>query len=782
MVLSFHTKGQDETLAWLKSALDHHRQEVLLEKVFVHTDKSFYLAGELMWFKVYDVDGVFQKPLDLSKIAYLELLGTDQKPVMQAKVALEKGSGQGSFVLPLSLATGIYTLRAYTSWMKNFGTDYFFQKNISIVNSLKKPSYKVDGAGVSYDIHFFPEGGNLVNSVESKVGFRVVDRYGKGVEFTGEIIDQNNQSVAHFSPLVFGMGHFMFTPESGHSYKALVKIGNNNVIVSDFPKAFDTGYVVKADEDGKGHLQVSVSSNKDHPVQPVYLLVHSRQIISFAAVGIPSAGRKVFSVDKNELGEGISQITLFNAARQPVCERLYFKRPQTLTIEASLAQERLNPRKKVDIDLQVSQDGQPSGADLSVSVFRLDSLETGMQNSLLNYLWLSSDLTGEVESPEFYFQPGDKRADEAADNLMLTQGWRRFRWEEVLQNKMASFEFVPEYEGHVINGRITDRKSGQPAENVMTFLSAPGYSFELGTSVSGKAGQVSFDINNLLGKNEIVVQTETHGDSSYRVDILSPFSEKYSPSRSTAFNLSESMRPDLQLRSVSMQVQNAYLADSLQNFVLPAVRDSTSFYGVPDKKYFLDEYTRFTTMEEVMREFVSGVLVHKRQQKFFFRMLNDPYRQFFEDDPLILIDGVPVFDASKIIGMDPLKVKKIEVVNRKYFLGGLTASGILSYSTYNGDLEGYQLDPGALVLEYEGLQLQREFYSPVYETTAQQNSRVPDFRDLLYWSPQIRPDDFGKSHIRFYTSDRLGKYLVFIQGINANGRSGLQKKIIEVIK
>ena len=163
-------------------------------------------------------------------------------------------------------------------------------------------------------------------------------------------------------------------------------------------------------------------------------------------------------------------------------------------------------------------------------------------------------------------------------------------------------------------------------------------------------------------------------------------------------------------------------------------------------------------------------------------MLNDPYRQFFEDDPLILIDGVPVFDASKIIGMDPLKVKKIEVVNRKYFLGGLTASGILSYSTYNGDLEGYQLDPGALVLEYEGLQLQREFYSPVYETTAQQNSRVPDFRDLLYWSPQIRPDDFGKSHIRFYTSDRLGKYLVFIQGINANGRSGLQKKIIEVIK
>jgi hypothetical protein len=415
-------------------------------------------------------------------------------------------------------------------------------------------------------------------------------------------------------------------------------------------------------------------------------------------------------------------------------------------------------------------------------VYRLDSLEPGAQNSILSYLWLSADLTGEVESPEYYFLHTDAKANEAADNLMLTQGWRRFRWEDVLKNRIPTLDFVPEVEGHVITGRISNKKSGLPAENVMAYLSAPGYRFELGTSVSNKAGLVSFDINHFYGKNEVVLLTDTRKDSAYRLDILSPFSEKVITRIPAAFRPSEALRQDLESRSLSMQVQNAYSGDSLQKFSFPRANDSTVFYGEPDKKYFLDEYTRFTTMEEVMREYVTGILVHRRQDRFYFRMMNDPYRQFFDDDPLILIDGVPVFDAGKIIAMDPLKVKKVELVNRKYFFGSLQASGILSYSTYNGDLEGFQLDPGALVLEYDGLQIQREFYSPVYETSAQKSIRVPDFRNLLYWSGDIRPDEQGKEHISFYTSDRPGKYLIFVQGINDQGRSGCLRKTFEVVR
>jgi hypothetical protein len=376
----------------------------------------------------------------------------------------------------------------------------------------------------------------------------------------------------------------------------------------------------------------------------------------------------------------------------------------------------------------------------------------------------------------------DAKADEATDNLMLTHGWRRFKWEDVLQNKTPVFEFLPEYEGHIISGKITDKKSGAPAENVLTYVSVPGYKYQLGSCLSNSKGQLQFDIKNFYGSNEIILQTDYTRDSSHRLDILSPFAEKYSAIPISSFNISENVQDELLSHSVGTQVQNAYLTENLQKFDSPYMPDSTAFYGPPDKKFFLDEYTRFTTMEEVMREYIAGVSLRKRSQKFYFRVLNDPYRLFFEDDPLVLLDGVPVFDADKIIAMDPLKVKKIEVVNKQYFLGPLVASGIVSYTTYRGDLEGFQFDPNTVVLEYEGLQLQREFYSPVYETPQQINSRMPDFRNVLYWTPDIKTDQRGQKQLQFYTSDQAGKYLVVIQGINSDGKAGSYSFTFDVHK
>lgn len=124
------------------------------------------------------------------------------------------------------------------------------------------------------------------------------------------------------------------------------------------------------------------------------------------------------------------------------------------------------------------------------------------------------------------------------------------------------------------------------------------------------------------------------------------------------------------------------------------------------------------------------------------------------------------------MAIDPLKIKKIEVVTRKYFQGSLVATGIVSLTSYHNDLEGFQLDPHSLILEYEGLQLQREFYSPNYEKRADAESRIPDFRNVLLWNPNIRLPERGNTQISFYTSDRKGKYIGVIQGITAEGKPG----------
>src|SRR5437763_8659080 len=126
------------------------------------------------------------------------------------------------------------------------------------------------------------------------------------------------------------------------------------------------------------------------------------------------------------------------------------------------------------------------------------------------------------------------------------------------------------------------------------------------------------------------------------------------------------------------------------------------FYGDPDKEYDRDDYTRFHSLEEVIREYVVRVHVRKERSDYLLEVDNIPYQDRFHEPPLVLLDGVPIFDVNKLMKIDPLMIKKIQVVGRKYYYGHLVNSGILSLSTYEGNLSGLDLDPGTLVVDYEG--------------------------------------------------------------------------------
>jgi len=778
LILSFTMQlrmlAQENVINGIAEQFDKYRTQALQEKLFVHTDKNFYVAGEIMWFKVYVMDGHFNKPLDLSKIAYVEIYAADQKPVLQAKISLKDANGNGSFLLPFTINSGNYIIRAYTSWMKNFLPEFYFEKTITIVNPSKRPSWSADDNAVSYDIQFFPEGGNLVNGIQSKIAFRVADRYRHGVDCSGAILNQKNDTLVRFQSLKFGLGNFIFTPVAGDSYTAILNIEKDKTIKHELPVVYQSGFVMNLSEKAGEQLVVSVQTNIPSENSYVYLFTHTRHLIKLALAKKIENGRTEFLLDKKTLGDGISQLTVFNANRQPVCERLYFKRPsQNLLLDIKSGKEIFNRREKVNLDLFAHHaTGNPSMANMSMSVFYLDSLQSSDQNDIFSYLWLVSDLKGTIESPSYYIKNTGPEAEEAIDNLMLTHGWRRFRWEDITQNKKPAFEFLPEYDGHIVNGKVIDKRSGLPAENIMTYLSVPGTRFQLNISSSNQKGQIRFDIKDFYSTGEIVIQTNTKSDSLFRIEVANPYSEKISSNPIPKFDFSEQWVNQLLFRNRSAQVQNSFVGSKKQQLLLPYFPDSTAFYGVPDRKYFLDDYTRFVTMEEVMREYVVDVRVRKQRDQFHYAVMNIPYKVFFENDPMILLDGVPVFDVSKIIAFDPLKIKKIEIVGKRYSFDSVVNEGIVSYSSYDGNLAGFQLDPNALILEYPGLQLQREFFSPVYETAGQSENRTPDFRDLLYWSPDINTNEDGKKQISFYTSDLPGTYAVMIQGIDATGYSG----------
>jgi hypothetical protein len=179
-----------------------------------------------------------------------------------------------------------------------------------------------------------------------------------------------------------------------------------------------------------------------------------------------------------------------------------------------------------------------------------------------------------------------------------------------------------------------------------------------------------------------------------------------------------------------MQVQDIYYDDA----PLPVFFDSLSFYGKADETYVLDDYTRFPVMEEVLREYVPGVMVRKNRDGFRFQMPNVLTRKLIED-PMVLLDGVPVPDVDKIMAFDPMKVIKLEVVRRTFYNGLASFPGIVSFTTYDGDLGGFTLDEHYVTLDYDGLNLQRDFYRPNYEKQAYEN--LPDPRSLLYWNSSL---------------------------------------------
>ncbi|HEY2580327.1 MAG TPA: hypothetical protein VGI43_00885, partial [Mucilaginibacter sp.] len=188
------------------------------------------------------------------------------------------------------------------------------------------------------------------------------------------------------------------------------------------------------------------------------------------------------------------------------------------------------------------------------------------------------------------------------------------------------------------------------------------------------------------------------------------------------------------------------------------------------------DYTRFVTMEEVLREYIREVNVFREQKRFHLKVVGE--QEFLKGDPLVLIDGIPQFNMDKVMAVDPLSIKRLDVVPQTYYYGPSIQQGIFSFTSYKGDVGGVDIDPHAIVIDYEGMQMQRVFYSPVYQTDSQINSPVPDFRNLLFWSPSISAN--SNVPLSFYTSDQEGKYIGVIQGITAKGEAASEYFTFEV--
>jgi hypothetical protein len=438
-------------------------------------------------------------------------------------------------------------------------------------------------------------------------------------------------------------------------------------------------------------------------------------------------------------------------------------------------------RERISINLSVKDgSGKFSGADMSVAVYRLDSFQQAEEMNIINYNYLNAEL-GPVEHPAYYFADDAQDRTLEMDNLMLTHGWRRFIWRDMFTQKPFPVSYPPECYGHIIRGKLLNNTTGAAVTGVATYLSVPSTRTQFRVTRSDSLGNLKFEIPDFYGSDEIIVQTDPKEDSTSHVEIASPYSDQYCRHQLPEYLFPGSQSAELTDRAIAEQVQLVYSGGNLNRFYVPVI-DTNAFYVEPDEKYILDNYIRFQSMEEVIREYVVSTNVVQKHNRFQLYLENKPQREFFDQPPLILIDGVPFFDANELFQQDPMKIRRLDLVNREYAIGYQHFSGVVNLTTYKGDLNGIRLNTHAMVLEYPGIREQREFFSPQYESESQVNSRIPDYRTLLYWSPRIFKNDEDKTTVDFYTSDLPGRYAAVIMGLSKTGLPGSRTVFFTVKK
>jgi hypothetical protein len=183
-------------------------------------------------------------------------------------------------------------------------------------------------------------------------------------------------------------------------------------------------------------------------------------------------------------------------------------------------------------------------------------------------------------------------------------------------------------------------------------------------------------------------------------------------------------------------------------------------------------------MQEILSEFVPEVRVRKASEaQPVIQMLNMPTKAFFTEPGLILLDGLPVFSSRTLLNLDPLLLRSIDVVSRRFFSGAYSFNGILQYKSYKKDLAGYSL-PGNTVIQYfKGLQ---RMSVPRFADNTSLSSRLPYLRNVL-WHSVLSPGAGQKTaQVDFFTSDASGQYQIEVRFINNRGEEEISTALITV--
>ncbi|MDO1445672.1 MG2 domain-containing protein [Rhodocytophaga aerolata] len=757
----------------IKARLATYTEHYQPDKLYLMTDRPYYTSGETVWLKAFQVDASEHTPHSRSRVIYVDLLNDAQKLIHTLKLRVENNGASGDLVLPAGLPSGKYTLRAYTKWMLNAGTHSVFSKSIQVYQP-DQPTTLVSGEALPVaDLQFFPEGGNLVSGLTSTVAFKAVNKLGKGVDVQGIITSQRGDTAASFQSFHAGMGAFQLQPQTGQTYTATLVTSVGDTLWYPLPVPLSDGWVMTTDNTSSDVIKVQLQS-KGNGLSQASIIAQARGKVLFSATS--SSADALISIPKHTLPEGIVQITAFDELGNARCERLAFvKHGEYVRIQVSPGKKIYNPREKVSLDITAQdKSGNPVAATMAMVITDASQVtRPEYTQTIRSYLLLSSDLKGYVEQPEYYFS-ADTKADKALDYLLLTQGWRRFSWKEVLQSTLPGIRYDME-NGLSLAGQLINASTKSPVPNQLVTLSVPGGNPAFYQEYTDQDGKFEFmDFNYFQDKDVFLRPISQTGlqsilDTSLAISLPPVPLQDFAQEKVTNFIHKTSQLSKIQAAyKTEEDSQEPQATEDDKQPVRMTVADVPADHIIE-----LDKYNQFPSMPETLKEIVPGLIIKDKKGVYSLRVLNIKRKMYFTEEPVYFVDGLLFTTNDILLTLDPASVQAVEVFGRPEKLarfGNFGQNGVIAAYTRSGDFYPADL-PGLMKIPFRGYSQTREFYSPVYDNPNAERQK-PDLRPLIYWNSSITTDANGKAQVTFYNADNIGTYEVHVEGISAEGLPG----------
>ncbi|MEX0636395.1 MAG: hypothetical protein WD135_06480, partial [Ferruginibacter sp.] len=433
------------------------------EKIYMHLDKQFYTSGETLWFKAYILNG--NQASKISTNLYAQLINEKGDVLDQKTMPILQAGAASHFEIPDSTKFNSLFIKAYTGWMLNFDSTLLYNRPVNIIkNSKKAIPFKN-----SYTFSMFPEGGDLIENITSRVAYKTNDAKGKPFVVKGNVIGPDGSVVCNFNSNHLGTGYFAISVQSGAIYKAVWKDPEGVLHETLLPNSKRNGATLRTSiTNGLLKFTVERAANTGEEMKNLVVLAQINQQTVYAArLNLKNVTSATAPIPTDSLPDGIMQITLFNHLDQPLAERLVFINNNNyfFITDLSIKEQSNKPRGKNIIQLDVGGDLR---SNLSVAVTDAGlNPSVGAQNNILGELLLSSDLKGIVYDAGYYFASDEDSVKQQLDLVMMTNGWRRFNWEQLLANQWPKIRYAQE-DYLSIQGNIFGISSGELSNKLLT--------------------------------------------------------------------------------------------------------------------------------------------------------------------------------------------------------------------------------------------------------------------------------------------------------------------------